>query len=413
MEPGNQHIGGRNRRIDRRRFIASSAGVAAGFTIMKPSLVKGFAANSRIEVGFVGLGGRGSLIAGMIANNHKGYQIVSVADYFDHVAGPAGDTLNVAKDRRFSGLSGYKKVIDSKVDAMFFETPPCFFPEHVAASVEAGYHSYFAKPIACDVPGCLSILESGKKATKNGQVFLIDFQVPTDEFNIESVKRCGEGLIGKIGMLSSIYCDESFGDPPKTANIESRLQHLIWVNDLELGGGMLVNAGIHAVDAALWLAGARPVSAMGSSRVVNADHHGDTRDVYSITYQYENGLVQNHRGEHLRNTHGFTCRCSAWGDQGYAEIGYHDKAWVRGNKGGYRGGEIQNLYVAGIDRNLDKFEKAIREKNYENDTLQRSVDSTLATILGREAGMRNGLLTWDEMIKENKKLEFDTTGLKA
>ncbi|MCK4998923.1 MAG: Gfo/Idh/MocA family oxidoreductase [Anaerohalosphaera sp.] len=409
----NDETGGRKGHMNRRQFLAGSAAAAAGVSIMKPSTAKGFEANSRIEVGFVGFGGRGSLIAGMMANNHKGYKIVSVADYFDHVVGPAGEKYNVAKDRCFSGLSGYKKVIDSKVDVMFLETPPCFFPEHVAASVDAGCHTYFAKPVACDVPGCLSILESGKKATKNGQVFLIDFQLPTDEFNIETVKRCHEGLLGKIGMLSSIYCDNAFSDPPKTANIESRLRHLIWVNDIELGGGMLVNAGIHAVDAGLWIAGNRPVSAMGSSRQVNGDHHGNTRDVYSITYQYENGIIHNHRGEHLRNKYDFTCRCMAWGAKGYAEIGYQGKAWVNGNLGGYRGGEVGSLYAAGIDRNLSKFEKALRGGNYENDTLQRGVDSTLATILGREAGVRNEVLTWDQIIKENKKLEFDTTGLKV
>lgn len=406
------HKNNKETQINRRTFLASSAATAASFTIINPSMVKGYDANSRIKVGFVGLGGRGSLIAGMLAN-HKGYQIVSIADYFDHVVQPAGDKLNVDKSRRHNGLSGYKKVIEDKPEAMFLETPPCFFPDQVAASVNAGCNVYFAKPVACDVPGCLSILDSGRIATKNKQVFLIDFQVPTDEFNIQCVKKCHEGLIGKVGMLSSIYCDEAFGDPPKTANIESRLRNLIWVNDLELGGGMLVNAGIHAVDAALWLAGGRPISAMGSSRIVNANHHGDTRDVYSITYQYENGLVQNHRGEHLQNTHDFTCNCTAYGDQGYAEIGYQGKAWVRGNKGGYKGGEIENLYAAGIARNLDKFEKCVKQANYENDTLQRSVDSTLAAILGREAGMRNTLLTWDDMIKENKKLEVNLKGLKT
>ncbi|RKY08801.1 MAG: hypothetical protein DRP66_03730 [Planctomycetota bacterium] len=47
-----------------------------------------------------------------------------------------------------------------------------------------------------------------------------------------------------------------------------------------------------------------------------------------------------------------------------------------------------------------------KEANHQNDTLQRSVDSTLATILGREAAIRNGLLTWDEMIKQNKKTQI-------
>ena len=398
--------------FSRRNFMAGAAGAVAGFSIMKPSLAKGFEANSRIEVGFVGFGGRGSLIARLMTGNHKGYQIVSAADYFDSVVQKAGEKFNVAKDRRFSGLNGYKKVIGSKVDAMFFETPPCFFPEHVAASVAAGCNTYFAKPIACDVPGCLSILESGKKATKNGQVFLVDYQIPTNEFNIETVKRVREGQIGKLSMLNSTYYDSGFGDPPKTDTIASRLTRLIWVNDVELGGGMIVNCDIHSVDAGMWLAGARPVSAMGCSRVAR-EHHGNTRDMYSITYQYEDGLIHNHIGEHARNMSPGQIHCEAWGDKGYAEISYGKKAHIRSNKGIYKGGEVKNLYVAGINSNLDKFETAVRESNYKNDTLERGVDSALATILGREAGMRNGMLTMDEMIRENKKYEFDTTGLKA
>jgi predicted dehydrogenase len=298
------------------------------------------------------------------------------------------------------------------VDAVILETPPCFFPEHSAAAVEAGCHVYVAKPMAVDVPGSLRMGELGRQATRKKQVFLVDFQVPTDPFNIESVRRCQDGLIGQIGLLSSIYTDEAFPDPPKTATIESRLQRLIWVNDLELGGGMLVNAGIHAIDAALWLAGSKPVSAMGAARTVKANPHGDTRDVYSITYQFENGLILNHRGEHLRNTHGFVCACTGYGQDGYVDIGYQGKAWVRGNKGGYAGGEVQNLYVAGISRNLEKFRHDIQEGHYDNETAQSGVNSTLATLLGREAGTRNELVTWDGLIKEDKKLEMDLTGLK-
>lgn len=397
--------------ITRRGFMAGSAALA-GFSVMSPSLAKGYSANSRIEVGYVGFGGRGSLIARLITANHKGLQIVSGADYFDSVVETAGEKFNVPKNRRFSGLSGYKKVIDSKVDAMFFEVPPCFFPEHVAASVDAGCHTYFAKPVACDVPGCMSILRSGKKATKNKQVFLVDYQIPTNEFNIETVKRVHAGQIGKLSMLHSMYYDNGFADPPKTDTIESRLTRLVWVNDVELGGGMIVNCDIHSVDAAMWLAKGRPVSAMGCSRVARK-HNGDTRDMYSITYQYENGLIHNHVGEHASNLWGGDIHCHAWGDAGFAEISYESKAWIRSNKGIYKGGEVKNLYKAGIEYNLAKFEKAVREKDYQNDTLERSVDGALATILGREAGKRDGMLTMDELIRENKKLEFDTKGLKV
>jgi len=396
-------------RISRREFVTST--VAAGVTVMQPQWARGTEANSRIELGVVGLGGRGNLIARQIAEKHPGLKISSVADYFPQVANRVGESLKVPKARRHSGLSGYKKVIADGVDAIILETPPCFFPEHACAAVEAGIHVYMAKPVAADVWGCQEILKAGNKAGKNEQVFLVDFQVPTEAFNQEVVKRCHQGVIGEVGLLSSVYCDEAFGDPPKTKTIASRLQRLIWVNDVDLGGGMLVNAGIHAVDAALWLAQGHPISACGSGRKIRLDKHGDTFDVYSLTYDFANGLVMNHRGEHLPNTHGFTCDCAAYGQVGYGNISYQGRAILRGNKGSYRGGDVAGLYVNGINRNLDKFEREIRDKIYVNDTLQRSVNSTLTTMLGRIACQENRTVTWDEMIEKNQKFEVDVSGL--
>ncbi len=397
-------------RLNRRAFMQSAAGTAASFTIVKSSLVRGYEANSKVEAGVVGLGGRGSLIAGLLAE-HEGYRIVSVADYFPHVVQAAGEKLGVPADRRFAGLLGYRRLIASGVDAVFLETPPCFFPEHCRAAVDGGCHVYVAKPLAVDVPGTLAVQGAAAKAKQESRVFLVDFQTRTDPFNIEAVKRCRDGIIGRVGLLSSVYCDEAFADPPKTKTIESRLQRLIWVNDIELGRGMLVNAGIHAVDLALWIAGDRPRRAMGSARQVKADAHGETCDVYSVTYQFESGLVLNYRGEHLRNAHGFACRCTAFGQYGYMDTGYQGKTWIRGNQGGYKGGEVKDLYVQGIRRNIETFRRSIGEGVYDNPTVRPSVDSTLATILGRQAARGNTELTWEQMLRENKKYEADLSGL--
>ena len=397
--------------FNRRQFLSGTLAAATSFAVMEASKVRGTQANSRIEVGCIGLGGRGSLIAKMLMK-HEGFRITSLADYFPEVVAKAGERFGVPKNRCFSGLSGYKKLIDSKVDAVFCETPPYCFPEHVSAAVGAGCHVYLAKPVACDVPGCMTIAEMGKKATQTGKVLLVDFQMPTDPFIIESVKRVRKGDIGRLAMLSSFYSDDGFRDPPRTATIESRLRHLVWVNDVNLGGGMLVNADIHAIDMALWVAGATPTSAMGCSRVAKPDAHGDTAYVYSLTYQFDNGLIMNHRGEHLKNTKGFSCGCFAYGCRGYLEANYEGRAWVHGVNKAYRGGQVTNLYVDGIKRNLDKFHHCIVAGIYDNQTVQSSVNSTLAAILGRQAARRNTLVTWDEMIKENEKLEVDLTGLR-
>jgi myo-inositol 2-dehydrogenase/D-chiro-inositol 1-dehydrogenase len=401
-----------NKCMTRRSFMSGAGAAAISFTIVKSGSVSGTGANSRIEAGCIGLGNRGKMIAGMM-EKHGGYQITAVADYFTDIAEAAGEQLKVSKARRFSGLSGYQKLIDSKVDAVFMETPPYCFPEHVEAAVKAGCHVYIAKPLACDVPGCLKIAGMAQKAKTNQKVFLVDFQTRTDPFYIEGIKRVQKGVIGKLGLLSSEYNDESFSDPPKTTNIESRLQHLIWVNDNELGGSYLVNAGIHAIDVALWIAGQNPISAMGSSRKVRRQPHGDSHDVYSVTFEFADGLILNHRGEHLKNRFEFRCDCFAQGRDGYLETGYTGRVRILGNRGGYRGGEVVNLYPSGAERNIDTFYKSVSNGIYENPTVEPSVNATLTTILGREAAERNTRLSWDEVLRESKKLEVDFTGLKA
>jgi predicted dehydrogenase len=410
MDTG-MHRGGVPTGLGRRSFLAGAAGAAAAFTILKPAAVRGTQANSKVELGVVGLGGRGNWIAQLFAQ-HGGYKITAVADYFPQVAEAAGQGLGVGKARCFSGLLGYKRLIEAKVDAVALETPPWVFGEHAAAAVGAGCHVYMAKPVACDVPGCLVVAEAGKKATEKKKVFLVDFQVRTDPFWIEAVKRVREGAIEKIAMICSHYHDESFPDPPKTKTVESRLRHLIWVNDVDLGASYLVNAGIHAVDAALWLAGDQPpVSATGCSRRMRKDPNGDSHDTYSVTYEFADGTLLAHRGEHIRNVNGFACGCAAYGQVGFMEGNYEGKTYLRGGARPYRGGDVNGLYGEGAKRNIALFHKNVTEGVCGNPTVATSVNSTLTTILGRQAGLANAKVAWDEMMKAKARVEVDVTGL--
>ena len=401
----------RMRRITRRGFLSAGA-AALSFTVVEAGAVAGTQANSRIKVGVVGLGDRGRMIAGML-QRHGGYEIVAVADYYEQDANDAGERFGVPKDNRFCGLSGYKGAIGTGVEAVFLETPPYCFPEHVEAAVEAGRHIYIAKPLGCDVPGCLRIRDAANKATANQRVFLCDFQTRTDPFFIEGIERVHEGAIGPIGMLNSEYNEEILEDPPKTATIESRLQRLIWTSDENLGGSYLVNAGIHALDVALWIAGQMPTNATGASRVVRADPHGDSHDMFSLIYEFADGLILTYHGEYLRNRSDYRSDCNAQGRDGWLETSYTTRVRILARNGGWRGGDVVNLYVAGADRNIATFHKSVTGGVHDNPTIEPSINATLTAILGREAARRRTRLTLDEVLRENRRLEPDLAGLKV
>src|SRR5436190_10609446 len=109
--------------INRRKFLAGAGTATLGFTILKPELVGGAEANAKINLGLVGCGGRGGWIAELFAKNGK-YNVVALADYFQDRVDKVGEKLNVPREKRFTGLSGYKKLLEEKVDAIAIETLP-------------------------------------------------------------------------------------------------------------------------------------------------------------------------------------------------------------------------------------------------------------------------------------------------
>lgn len=407
----------RGLRLSRRWFLASTAVTAATIGATRPSAARAAEAGApvrKIKLGVVGLGGRGAWIANLF-RQHGGYEMHAVADYFADVAEAAGNSLGVAPARRFSGLSGYRKLMASGVEAVALETPPCFFPEHVQAAVDAGLHVYMAKPIAVDVPGCLQVEAAARKAGAGRRCFLVDYQMPTDPHNLECAKRFREGAIERLGLVKSFYYGGLFGDPPLTKTIESRLRSLVWVNDVAIGGSYHVNACIHPIQAMMWVLGKTPVAAAGISRIARPDPHGDSHDMYGITYEFADGLIWTHSGRHANGPTGPEdplATCEFLGSA-YMKIGYGGRALVRGGPKHYAGGTIDDLYKAGAVRNIATFHQQIVAGDFANETVHMAVDSCLATILAREACLRKGRLTMDELRKENRKIELDLQGLKT
>ena len=346
----------------------------------------------------MGCGGRGSLI-GSFFKKHGGFELWAVADYFQTVADAAGDALGVDKSRRFSGLSGYQKLIDSGAEVVVLENIPAFMPDQATAAVNAGRHVYMAKPVAADVPGCLQIDAAAKLAQEKGQCFFVDYQIPTDPVNIEVVKRVQNGEVGKIAQLATVGVAHGFSDPPKTANLESRLQKLIWVNDIALGCDYIGNFDIHAVDAALWVMGQRPVAAAGSCASCPPQRpRGRARRLLGHLR-----LRRRHRSQSLRSgdarrhgRHSRTVTCTA--QPAMPLISYWGKASLRNGPGEYSG-QVANLYHDGIVRNIATFYENVTQGRSENPTVRRAVDSALACILGREAASRRIRLTMDDLIQ--------------
>ncbi|WCJ59134.1 Gfo/Idh/MocA family oxidoreductase [Fontisphaera persica] len=395
--------------MPRRRFLASTTAAAVGgaMTLLKPATVFGAEANSRVEVGLIGCGGRGAWIADLFAADGH-YQWVACADYFGDRVEAVGNKHQIQAARRYTGLSGYRRLLEGKLDAVVIETPPYFHPEQAAAAVEAGKHVFIAKPIAVDAPGCLSIGESGRRATAKKLVFLVDFQIRANEHFREAVRRVHEGQIGQLIMGDAHYPwrGGGRGTPPDTA--EGRLRQ--WYYVLELSGDFIVEQSIHSLDFATWVINADPVRAVGGGgRKVRPPN--SIYDHFALTYWFPNQVPL-----------AFTCIQSIpevkdeitarwFGSEGVIWGDYFSEVYVRGKD--FMRARVDNLYTTGAQVNIREFWEAITQGRYDNPTVAPSVRSNLTAVLGREAAYRQTELTLAALIKEGKKLEPDLRGVKG
>ena len=399
--------------ITRRRFIAGTGASVLAFTVLKPGLVGGAEANSKIDIGLIGCGGRGKWIADLFQKN-GGYNFVAVADYFQDHADEAGVKFNVPAARRFTGLSAYRKLLEQKLDAVVIETPPYFHPEQAAAGIDAGKHVYLAKPIAVDVPGCQSVAESGKKATAKRLCFLVDFQTRANKLYQDAVKAVHDGEIGKIVSAEANYqCGLAFENldallrkDPKNPEVRLRA----WCVDRILSGDIITEQNIHALDVASWMIDAEPVRAYGTGGR-KREFIGDCWDHFSVIFYYPNDLVVSFNSH--QSGQGYDdIMCRVYGLKGTADTHYFGNVTVKAQEF-HLDGKMGSLYTEGAETNIATFHDNILKGDYGNSTVAPSVRSNLTTILGRMAAYKNSVVTWDEMMRRNEKFAHDLKGLKA
>jgi myo-inositol 2-dehydrogenase/D-chiro-inositol 1-dehydrogenase len=401
-----------SQRPNRRQFVATTGMAAAAFIIMKPELVRGTQANSKLRLGLVGCGGRGVWIADLF-RKHGGYEFVAGADYFADKVNAFGEAFKIDPSRRYTGLSGYKRLLEKKPDAIVIESPPYFHPEQAAAGIEAGAHVYLAKPIAVDVPGCETVAQNGKKATEKKLCFLVDFQTRTDPFYKEAVKRAQYGDIGPIISGESVYvCDSTWGPQardlrkdPKDA--ENRLR--AWGLDRELSGDVITEQNIHSLDVTTWILDDQPIKAVGTGGQKGRDV-GTCWDHFSVIFTFPKEIVVSFTSKQLgQGADDIMCRM--YGSDGTIDTHYSGEVNIKG-KNPYKGGKAENLYENGAVRNIATFHDNITKERFANTTVLASVRSNLTTILGRMAAYRHGEASWEEMMKKNEKWDPQLDGLK-
>ena len=413
--------------VSRRKFIAVAAGTA-GIMFIKPELVRGTAANSAVQVGLLGCGGRGTEDAKNLIDT-GGARVVALADLFQDqldIAHKRFDEMQQTKgypaletSQLFVGPDSYERIVASKaVDAVVIATPPYYHPRHLEAAVAAGKHVYLEKPVAVDVPGALRVMEIGKRA--EGKLSLdVGFQIRDCPPFVELVKRIHNGDLGDIVCGEAYYLTGYLQRPPwpKASPVERRLRN--WVYDRALSGDIIVEQNIHVIDICNWILKSHPVKASATGgRQGRPANDGDAFGNYNVIFYYPNGVyvtfssTQFAKGwwdvtERFFGTKGtsqspYSGPLGIWGDEPW-QYGPSMKPIAEPQAFSATGNFTSNLELADQEKKK-AFVESITSGNFHNQA-DKGAESALTCIMARTAAYKGHDVTWEKTLKSKEVLD--------
>ncbi len=398
----------------RRTFLKTSSLVGAT-TILAPHIAKADAPNNEtIKIGLIGCGGRGTGATTQALRADDNVVLWALADAFenkvqktlDSLKAGFGDKVNVPAERQFVGLDAYEKLLASGVDVVLIAGPPGFRPQHLRACIEAGKHVFAEKPVAVDIAGIKSVLETAKMAhAKNISV--------QQGFCWRTSPACREGfakvLGGEFGRITSYYgtylasparpLAPDAKKPDGMGDVEWQVRE--WINFEWLSGGPLIEQCIHAIDKLAWTMGDKPpVAAVANGGRAQLTGISDQYDHYSIAYEYPNGFFGHINQRWLNKCHSenisrVVCEGGTFFGPWNCYIDDPDgkRVWTYAAKEG----EEQDMYQ--VEHN--EFFAGLRSGKHV-EKLEQMANSTALGLLGREAAHTGKRLTWDAFFKSTE-----------
>jgi predicted dehydrogenase len=191
-------------KIARRRFVKAGL-VAAGATAVYPrdahTSTRVLGANDRINIGMIGVGGRGSdLIRWVmdVGKTTRPAQIVAVCDVYRKRANKAKEVSGAEM-----ATLDYRELLSRKdIDAVVIATPDHWHAPIAIEAMKAGKDIYLEKPMTHTVEEAKTVYET-QKAT--GRIVQVGSHTTSSDQWWKARKAIEDGMIGQLLMSQGSY----------------------------------------------------------------------------------------------------------------------------------------------------------------------------------------------------------------
>lgn len=313
----------------RREFITRTGIAAAGMAIGVKSLSASayeqvIGANEKINVGFIGIGNRGSQLLELFMKNSD-VRISAFSDTYGpymmrdrtkvskrwlETLGERIPRLGETFPEKVEYFPDFRNLLDSKdIDAVVIATPDHWHAIMMIGAVNAGKDVYVEKPLSITIHEGRAMADA-QKAT--GRVVTVGLNRRGASVYRKLAKEIPKGRIGKVSVAKAFRISNMYPDgigkmrpeaPPEDFNWDMWLgprafrpyQYNIcpynfrWWSDYSTQMG---NWGVHYMDAIRWMMGEKAptaISATGGKYVLDDDR--TIPDTMDVVYEFASGAL--------------------------------------------------------------------------------------------------------------------------
>ncbi|MCI0540024.1 MAG: Gfo/Idh/MocA family oxidoreductase [Verrucomicrobiales bacterium] len=287
--------------INRRQFVKQSVGAAAAWSALSQSRVAG--ANEKIVVGVMGIGGRGTALAGMFAARPD-VEIAYVCDPDSRRLPYARKVVEPAQGRPVKFVQDFRRMLEDRtVDAIINATPDHWHALGTILACQAGKHVYVEKPMAHNIWEGRKMIEAARKYQR---VVNVGMQSRSSPYAKAARDFVQSGQLGDIHLVrvhnmmqhplqktgSEQPVPEGFdydlwcGPAAKLPYSASRY----WLNLSEFSCGPIPGDAVHQLDLARYVMGdpPPPTTVIHTGGIVALRDGRDLPDTQYATYEYDN-----------------------------------------------------------------------------------------------------------------------------
>jgi glucose-fructose oxidoreductase len=310
--------------IERREFLSTLTLAGAATLFSGNSLLAAIAPKKdKLGIALVGLGYYSTdLLAPALQLTEKCY-LAGIVTGTPAKADTWKTKYNIP-DKNIYNYKNFDQIANNPdIDIVYVVLPPSMHREFVVRAAKAGKHVFCEKPMAPSVADCEAMIT----ACKNNKVKLaIGYRCQHDP-NIQAYMRVAkEQKFGKVKMVNSA-----------AGYVDARTNH--WKQNKALGGGVMGDMGVYALQGARLATGEEPISVIAQASTTRPEIYKEVEETMMFMLDFPSGARA-------------ACQTSFGINMNHLQVNY-EKGWLKmephsgynGNKGSMSDGAMINVPI--------------------------------------------------------------------